>query len=93
VRDAASRNAARLPIANSQTGVDWFWQHGCVIGRDGMKQVFIGGALIGQFEIADRDRGLRNVLLVTLAKEPTMYYGHLARAFGVGEECLRRHVG
>lgn len=80
----------RLPFANPQCGVEWFWRHGCVVERDGVKQVFIGGALIGEFETGDRDRGPRNVLLVTLAKEPTMHFGHLARAFGVGEEYLRR---
>jgi hypothetical protein len=34
--------------------VDWFWQHGAVVERDGMKQVFISGAAIGQFEIVGR---------------------------------------
>jgi hypothetical protein len=57
-----------LPIATLQPGVDWFWGHGCVVEREGVKQVFIGGALMGQFDVADRDRGPRNVLLVTLAK-------------------------
>jgi hypothetical protein len=80
----------RLPIANSQPSVDWFWRHGCVVERDGIKEVFVGGALIGWFDPKDRDRGRRNVLMVTLAKEPTMHFGHLAGAFGVGEEYLRR---
>lgn len=77
-----------LPIANSLPGIEWFWQYGCVVERDGVKQVFIGGALMGWFDPEDRDREQRNVLLVTLAKEPTMHFGHLARAFGVGEEYL-----
>lgn len=80
----------RLAITNPQAEVDWFWRHGCVVDRDGVKQVFIGGALMGWFDPKARDRGQRNVLLVTLAKEPTMHFGHLARAFGVGEEYLRR---
>jgi hypothetical protein len=79
-----------LPIANSQPGVEWFWRHGCVVERNGIKQVFVGGALMGWFDPKDRDRGRRNVLVVTLAREPTMHYGHLARAFGLGEEYLRR---
>ena len=56
-----------LPIATLQPGVDWFWQHGvCRRARGGVKQVFIGGALMGQFDVADRDQGPgpRNVLLV-----------------------------
>lgn len=79
-----------LPIANAQSDVEWFWRHGCVVERDGIKDVFVGGALIGSFDPKDRDRGRRNVLIVTLAKEPTMHFGHLARAFDVGEEYLRR---
>ena len=86
----AECSVPRLPMENTQPGVDWFWRHGCVVDRDGVKQVFIGGALMGWFDPRDRDRGQRNVLLVTLAKEPTMHFGHLARAFGVGEEYLRR---
>lgn len=86
----AEGTVAGLPIANSQPGIEWFWRHGCVVERGGIKQVFVGGALIGQFAVRDRDRGPRNVLLVTLAKEPTMHFGHLASAFGVGEEYLRR---
>jgi hypothetical protein len=79
-----------LPLANSQPGVRWFWPRGNVVDRDDVTQVFIGGALLGWFDPNDRDRGRRNVLLVTLAKEPTVHMGHLARAFGIGEEYLRR---
>lgn len=90
MENQAEGNVPRLPIENAQPGVEWFWRHGCVVDREGIKQVFIGGALMGWFDPRDRDRGQRNVLLVTLAKEPTMHFGHLARAFGVGEEYLRR---
>lgn len=86
----ADGTVPRLSIANPQPHVEWFWRHGCVVDRDGIKQVFIGGALMGWFDPNDRERGQRNVLLVTLAKEPTMHFGCLARAFGVGEEYLRR---
>lgn len=79
-----------LPIASSLPGVQWFWRHGCVLDEDGVKRVYIGGALIGEFDPGDRDRGSRNVLAVTLAKEPTMHLGRLAAAFGIGEEYLRR---
>lgn len=80
----------KLPLPNPQPGVRWFWPRGNVVDRDGMTQVYIGGALLGWFDPSDRDRGRRNVLLVTLAKEPSMHMGHLASAFGIGEEYLRR---
>lgn len=79
-----------LAIATSLSNTRWFAPYGGVVERDGVKQVFVGGSLIGQFDPADRDRGPRNVLLVTLAKEPTMHLGHLAAAFEIGEEYLRQ---
>lgn len=82
---------ARLPIANAEPRTRWFWPHACVVdGEDGTTRVYVGGALIGEFDPDDRDRGPRNVLLVTLAKEPTMHFGRLASAFEIGEEYLRR---
>lgn len=87
----AESTVARLPMANAQGETRWFWRHACVVdGDDGVKRVYVGGALIGQFDPDDHDRGPRNVLLVTLGKEPTMHLGHLASAFGIGEEYLRR---
>lgn len=65
----------KLPLANSQPGVRWFWPRGNVVDRDGVTQVYIGGALLGWFDPSARDRGRRNVLLVTLAKEPTLVDG------------------
>lgn len=82
---------ASLPIANAEPRTRWFWRHACVVdGEDGVKRVYVGGALIGEFDPDDSERGPRNVLLVTLAKEPTMHFGRLASAFGIGEEYLRR---
>ena len=91
MRTRAEGIVAGLPIANAEPTTRWFWPHACVVdGEDGMMRVYIGGALIGEFDPKDRDRGPRNVLLVTLAKEPTMHFGRLASAFEIGEEYLRR---
>src|SRR5882672_10682132 len=69
--------------------VRWFCPWGCVSTRGEIREVWIGGTLIGQFNVGDRDRGVRNVLLVTLAGDPTMHLGHLAEAFGLTDEYLR----
>jgi hypothetical protein len=45
--------------------------------------------LLGQYEREGRDRGARNMLLVTLAQEPQMHLGQLTEAFEVSEEYLR----
>ena len=78
-----------LPIATSIPNTRWFAPYGCVVEREGVSQVFVGGTLIAQFEPDDRDRGPRNVIIVTLAKVPTMHLGHLAKGFGLSEEYLR----
>ena len=86
----AQATVSELPIATSISNTRWFAPYGCVVEHDdGRAQVFVGGTLIGEYDTADRDRGPRNVLLVTLAKEPTMHLGHLAIAFGISEEYLR----
>jgi hypothetical protein len=78
-----------LPIATSIPNTRWFAPYGCVVDREGVSQVFVGGTLIAQFDPDDRDRGPRNVIIVTLAKVPTMHLGHLAKGFGLSEEYLR----
>jgi quaternary ammonium compound-resistance protein SugE len=60
-----------------------------VIERGAMCEVFAGGLLLGQYEREGRDRGARNMLLVTLAQQPQMHLGQLAQAFEVSEEYLR----
>jgi hypothetical protein len=86
---SAQGTVSRLGIATSLSDTRWFAPYGGVVERDGRCQVFVGGTLIGEYDPRDRDRGPRNVLLVTLAKEPTMHLGHLAAAFEISEEYLR----
>jgi hypothetical protein len=82
--------ADSLPIANPQPGTRWFCQYGCVVEGDGVKRVFIGDTLLGEFDPRDRDLGPRNILLVMLAGEPKIHLGRLATAFGISDEHLRR---
>jgi hypothetical protein len=82
--------ASSLPIANSQPGTRWFCRYGCVVEGDGVNRVFIGDTLLGEYDPRDRDLGPRNIVLVMLAQEPTMHLGHLAAAFEISDEHLRR---
>ena len=50
----------------------------------------MGGFLLGEFGAEDKDRGPRNVLVVTLAKSEMLHLGRLAVAFGITEEYLRQ---
>jgi hypothetical protein len=67
-----------------------FSSDGVVIVRDSIASVYIGGTLIGAFDLEDEDRGPRNVLAVTLAKSDQFNLGRLASAFGITDEYLRR---
>lgn len=50
----------------------------------------MGGFLLGEFGKQDKDRGPRNILVVTLAKSEMLHLGRLAVAFGMTDEYLRR---
>src|SRR5215471_10850043 len=66
----------------------WFCARGCVVERDGVHQVFVGGTLVGEY---DKERALeRNILLVQLAEDPKCHLEKLALAFGVSSEWVRR---
>jgi len=73
--------AAKLP------DVRWFSPGGCVIHRDGMVDVSVGGHMIGCY--AKGDVGTRNAILVGLAADARMHLGHLAMAFDLSEEMVR----
>jgi len=82
--------ASSLPIANFQPGTRWFCRYGCVVEGDGVNRVFIGDTLLGEYDPRDRDLGPRNIVLVMLAQEPKIHLGHLAAAFEISDEHLRR---
>ena len=86
----ATATMPQLPIAESTQSIGWFGPYCSVVDRDGMKQVFVGGVLVGQFDPDARDRGPRNVYAVTLAKDRSVHLGRLAAAFGISEEYLRQ---
>lgn len=63
---------------------------GAVVVRGDRSSVFMGGFLLGEFGKQDKDRGPRNILVVTLAKSEMLHLGRLAVAFGMTDEYLRR---
>ena len=67
-----------------------FSMDGAVVIRGDQSSVFMGGFLLGEFGEQDKDRGPRNVLVVTLAKSEMLNLGRLAVAFGMTDEYLRR---
>ena len=67
----------------------WFSQRGCVVLREnGRRDVFVGAAMVGQFEAGDF--AMRNMLLVTVANDETVAMADLALAFGLVPESVRR---
>lgn len=66
-----------------------FSSTGCVVVRESICSVIVGGTLLGEYDDDDRERGQRNVLMVTLASSG-VHLGRLATAFGIRDEYLRR---
>ena len=66
----------------------WFSRRGCVVLRESERRdVFIGAALVGQFEKGDS--AMRNLLLVTVMHDDSAVVADVARAFGVVPETVR----
>jgi hypothetical protein len=65
----------------------WFSATGCVVHRDEERDVFVGGTLIGSFQLGDD--GHRNVILIGLMADKAARVGRLATAFDLVPETLR----
>ena len=81
---------AMLPLPE-RTKLRWFSTNGCIEVRGDRSLLFVGGTLVGEFSA--RDRGLRNVLVVSLSSDPGMHLGHLATAFGIHEGVRGKGAG
>lgn len=75
-------------VTEDGSRVRWFSTVGCVIWEGQSARVYVGGTLVGQFVVDEPVS--RDVLLVGLARDPSMHLGHLARAFDLSSEMLRR---
>ncbi|MFI5297140.1 MAG: putative transposase [Polyangiales bacterium] len=76
-----------LPLGAVASNVRWFSLRGCVVRHDdGRCDVLVGGTLVGSYEPGDL--AARDVILVTLAAEPTMHLGLLAKAFGLSRSAM-----
>src|SRR5260221_3318136 len=86
---AAAATVLQLPLTPPPHDIRWFHPWGSVTEYgDGKCDVHLCGTLLGWFGREDRDRSMRNVLLMTLAREPKMHLGRLASAFGITDEYL-----
>jgi len=65
----------------------YFSAHGCVSDDGDRRLVFVGGTLIGSYDVSDK--ATRNAILVKLSEDPKVHLGKLAEAFELGREQLR----
>jgi hypothetical protein len=77
-----------LPEDDRKRGIRWFSPTGCVEQREDAFYVFVGGTLVGSFDGSDAT--MRNVLAVTLSRDPLVHLGRMARAFHMSSERLRQ---
>jgi predicted ArsR family transcriptional regulator len=82
-------SAVTLALVDPSPNTKWFDATSCVLlGEGGIRQVFVGGRLVGSF--GEKDRAERNVMLIAVSEEPKAHLGHIADAFGVSSETLRQ---
>jgi Transposase protein len=65
----------------------YFSSHACVFVENNRRSVFVGGTLVGSYEVTDK--ATRNAILVKLSEDPKVHLGKLAEAFELGREQLR----
>lgn len=82
---------ARMALAVAETadvgGYRYFSPHACVFAEGDQRSVFVGGTLVGSYDVDDK--ATRNAILVKLSEDPKVHLGKLAEAFGLGREQLR----
>jgi hypothetical protein len=82
---------AQMALALSEsadTGTyHYFSSHACVFVDGNRRAVFVGGTLIGSYEITDK--ASRNALLIRLSEDPKVHLGRLVQAFELSREQLR----
>jgi hypothetical protein len=66
----------------------WFAPRCCVVRREDVRDVVVGGILVATIEA--KDTAFRNLLLAGLAEEPEVHLGQLARGFGLSSEAVRQ---
>lgn len=91
-RRRARRTAmAQMALAVSESAdagaYHYFSAHGCVFVDSSQRSVFIGGTLVGSYDVSDKST--RNAILVKLSEDPKVHLGKLAEAFELGREQLR----
>jgi len=84
----ASMTKLELPADDGKRGIRWFSPTGCVEQREDTYHVFVGGTLVGTFDSSDAT--MRNVLAVTLSRDPDAHLGRMAKAFRMSSERLRQ---
>jgi hypothetical protein len=74
--------------AVGRPGHRYFALDSCVVERGDVRDVLVGGTLIGSYEVGDKAG--RNVLLMAASEDPRVHLGKLSSAFELHEETLRR---
>jgi hypothetical protein len=65
----------------------YFSAHACVFADDDRRSVFVGGTLVGSYEVSDK--ATRNAMLIKLSEDPKVHLGKLVDAFELSREQLR----
>ncbi len=79
--------ALAVPETAGAEAYHYFSAHACVFVEGSRRSVFIGGTLVGSYEVSDK--ATRNAILVKLSEDPKVHLGRLVVAFELSREQLR----
>lgn len=68
--------------------IRWFSEQGCVVEKAGRYEVLVGRLIVATWD--KDDTSLRNAIVCTLADQPDIHLGKLARAFRLSSERIRQ---
>jgi hypothetical protein len=88
MRISAAMKLPPPPLESRQASQTvWFAPRSCVVVKNGRREIFIGGQLLGGFEAGDTAR--RNLLAVVVAEGADVHLGAFARGLGLSQAGLR----
>jgi Transposase protein len=80
--------ALAVPESGDAGAYRYFSAHACVFAEGSRRSVFVGGTLVGSYELSDK--ATRNAILIQLSEDPKVHLGLLAEAFELTAEQVRR---
>jgi hypothetical protein len=77
-----------LPLSETNPQTIWFAPRSCIVNNGVRRDVVVGDILLGSF--GPKEYAKRNLLVVSVAQDPDVHLGKLARGAGLSPEAVRQ---